>query len=954
MLRKALDDAAQQQQNLDRQRQQHQQQYDQECNGDDDSYDVAISVASLATNKEMLTSSSLAVSNSSLGTDEELIEDDSVGAIVIEDEVNDVENDSIRVPQTESVAIAESSANLSRQLQLRQQQIQDYEHEQQQQQQQRQQINPGGYGSIMNSLKSRQIPMPTSSSVSVPSSSSHNQYTINNNRFTNSTSTTTGTITPKKSILKTPKQDQSPESTIGTTTQRAVTTHANESTALNQSNVLSHRRSMTANDATTTTVLHQEPSSSFSLERRELLDTKEQQQQQPDDNDEDEYSMEVDDDDDDDEEDGVSSHRRLRWWEKVRDSAVTLFFVVADVENLWDSPDSNELPPSVIARRNRQQQQQALLLSKTSSAEVDANNTNYHRKRLDTTVGGVDVTIRGQYNTSFNGIEDSVHYDPVATAVDDYDDVTDDEWLRWYNTNRRRNNTVVLFWFVVLAASYAAERSTFKLLVDQVEPFRLVSAQYVTAIHAILVCTGIALERFYCSTSSTSTSTNTSPTFSSTASATTSASSTQGFNISRRQHEHHLQDQQFAMWKLPLGIPYVDVGFMAILDSITLLLLFLSGSHVPPLCTVILIQFTIPLTAFLTQFIHPDGRFHCLVKWLSKQCASDDDDDDDNNSLDAGIDSTNKSNAPTNDQHQHHQPPPPPPSHLSNEATSSFQQLTQKDGKGAAVDAPALAGYGGLAAEHVWGSVVLSLAVLFALLPALYSLVNPKYFTYADTIPIRTAVNTLVYVASCIPAAASQLYKEHVFLQHRQPVNMNYLNLLLSILQFLIAIVVSPLLFTLQGLSSTVVDDWTTLYPSTKYRENYIDSLKCLFNILSDDDQLNKYPEDAQCKYAFVLVLLQAFSIIVVGVAVDKIVNAGATKVMYRGISAGIIGAVLCMKLYDAHLPEYNYGPIITTLNFICLILLVLGSELYHRLSLQESTFETIYPEIHIQSYEGI
>jgi hypothetical protein len=122
--------------------------------------------------------------------------------------------------------------------------------------------------------------------------------------------------------------------------------------------------------------------------------------------------------------------------------------------------------------------------------------------------------------------------------------------------------------------------------------------------------------------------------------------------------------------------------------------------------------------------------------------------------------------------------------------------------------------------------------------------------------------------------------------------------------------------------------------------------LKCFFGYLSDGDQENKYPEEARCDYTMGLVIIHVLSIIFVGIAVDKIVNAGATKVMYRGVSAGIIVSVICMHLYDLHIPDFSYGASIDGLNLICLILLILGSEVYHRVTLQDSTFETEYPAI--------
>lgn len=458
----------------------------------------------------------------------------------------------------------------------------------------------------------------------------------------------------------------------------------------------------------------------------------------------------------------------------------------------------------------------------------------------------------------------------------------------------RQKQLVVLFWFVVLAVSYVGERSTFKLLVDKAGPFRLFSIEMVTAAHALFVALGILLQLLF---------------------------------RSRQDSTDHDN--------IPLGIPILDVSLMALFDTATLLLVFITGVHVPPTLTVLLVQFTLPLTAFLTQFVHEDGRFN-----FRRQ--------DSSGSPESSPSTIENLRGCDRHQSQHQNEQESSGVRGSDESFNSTVQDTGSDFiPSRSYWGTPLRGWGGLSVEHVAGSLVISLAVLLALVPAIYCIIDPQFFVYADRIPVRTAFNTLLYASSCIPAAASQLYKEHVFCFHKQPVNMAYLDLLLSCFQFMFVLVLSPLAFTMQGFgTSTSKGKWTDLYPSSELGENFLDGLRCFFGQLDEDDQLFKYQDNAHCNFTLGLVLLHAFSIIAVGFAVDMIVNAGTTKVMYRGVSAGIVVAVLCMRAYDENIPDFNYGAGVDALNLVCLILLIVGSEIYHRTSLQGSTFDTIFPEI--------
>ncbi len=117
----------------------------------------------------------------------------------------------------------------------------------------------------------------------------------------------------------------------------------------------------------------------------------------------------------------------------------------------------------------------------------------------------------------------------------------------------------------------------------------------------------------------------------------------------------------------------------------------------------------------------------------------------------------------------------------------------------------------------------------------------------------------------------------------------------MSIIQLLFAVVLSPLACGLQGMGNG--PGWTTLHPSKQIGENIIHGLYCFLRQLDEDIMLSSYPNQAECSCSWLLVLLHVFFIVMVGVSIDKL--AAATKVMYRGVSMGIMLAVLFMFVYQ-------------------------------------------------------
>jgi hypothetical protein len=417
-----------------------------------------------------------------------------------------------------------------------------------------------------------------------------------------------------------------------------------------------------------------------------------------------------------------------------------------------------------------------------------------------------------------------------------------------------RHKFAVLFWFMVLALFYALERCSFKIMIDRMGPFRMVlGGEVVVALHAAITGTFMTL-RWLC-------------------------------KKSRR---------------ITGMLPLPDIGLMAILDTIQLLLVVISGSHVPPTLTAIIVHVTIPMTTYINHLTGPRGLFY-------------------------GVFSSTKASRQGSDGQQQERVPE------QNEEKSQSSQL-------------------------LFGATLIMLSSILAITPAILTLTYPNLIKQTDVMADRSAWNTLLYFISYIPGAISQTYKERTLAAYAQPVDPDLLNTLLSFLSAIFAFLVSPMLYPLQGFADlpstpdTKVDfqpkNWIQQYPSRDVSKNFREGLQCFLGTLSADVQIRGYPEHAHCDFAYGIVFLHVFSIITISYAVGKICNAGAFKIMHKGISAGIILSVVALFFYQVFVDDVEYGVFPSVFHITCAFILVMGSEVYHRVTLQTPSFETEYPPV--------
>ena len=484
-------------------------------------------------------------------------------------------------------------------------------------------------------------------------------------------------------------------------------------------------------------------------------------------------------------------------------------------------------------------------------------------------------------------------------------------------TASARHKAAVVLYLSLLALGYSLERATLKVLIDKAGPFRLFGAEAISGLHAAALGTYLAGSAFV----------------------RWANGGGDGGGLGNTIGTANGRPKT-------LGLPVADVGLMAVLDTAHLLLLVISGSTVPPILTIVVVQLTIPITAFLKEFFHPRGKFRraggvlCLLG-----------------------------------------PAPTVPG-----TALSGSGLAQMPGRGGY---PAVDGYGGQngasvggghgdgdgadfysdqdgtsilswgarpSRRHVFGSALIFVAGTVSLAPALLTLADPQGGISIEAKEVRrggldpavayrrSAVNTVLYGLACVPAAASQLFKDRTLAHFHQPVDPNRLNFLLSSFQFVFVMIVSPLLYPLQGLA--MGEGWIGLYPSRLTSLNFQDGSRCLLVGGSPWDEqgaASPYPEAASCDLAWLVLILHVLGILAVGFAVERIVEYGATTLLHRAITMGFALATATMYAYEVLDPSVNYGPVSHGWNLACAVLVAFGSEKYHRASTEQATFETTY-----------
>mmetsp|Transcript_32069 Transcript_32069/g.93132 ORF Transcript_32069/g.93132 Transcript_32069/m.93132 type:complete len:400 (-) Transcript_32069:196-1395(-) len=218
-------------------------------------------------------------------------------------------------------------------------------------------------------------------------------------------------------------------------------------------------------------------------------------------------------------------------------------------------------------------------------------------------------------------------------------------------------------------------------------------------------------------------------------------------------------------------------------------------------------------------------------------------------------------------------------------------------------------GRSGFRTSHFAGAAVIAASVLVALLPALVSG------------SFRTVLNTLLYLSSCVPAAASALYKEQALVAFRQPVDPYELNLQVDLCQLLLLIPATPAVFRL------------TNPGSSDFVHSLQAAFRCIFSASefgASDDSLH-LPDTSSCNASLYIMLVYIVAALLVNWVVDKVFSFGSSVMLYRAVTAATLTAFIVLGFFAHGHPHSVFGVSVAVLNIPSAIILVVGSEIYHR-----------------------
>ena len=195
------------------------------------------------------------------------------------------------------------------------------------------------------------------------------------------------------------------------------------------------------------------------------------------------------------------------------------------------------------------------------------------------------------------------------------------------------------------------------------------------------------------------------------------------------------------------------------------------------------------------------------------------------------------------------------------------------------------------------------------------------FFASADGSPGDT-VSTVVYAAMAGVQGLATLYKEREIAAFAQPMDIHYLSSALFLYQAGVALVLAPVVYSLQGLAGG--------FPFTSYADNLIDGLACYIGDDPDYADALYDHSHANCGYCFALIGGYVACGVLALECVDQLVKV-SHRTLGRALAAAV--AVAALALGGLCTPTAPGGGLLgSALGFTdlaALVVLLVGLELY-------------------------
>ena len=187
-------------------------------------------------------------------------------------------------------------------------------------------------------------------------------------------------------------------------------------------------------------------------------------------------------------------------------------------------------------------------------------------------------------------------------------------------------------------------------------------------------------------------------------------------------------------------------------------------------------------------------------------------------------------------------------------------------------------------------------------------------------------VSAMTYVMASMLQGFSTLYKEKCIVSFARPMDEHFMSTWLFMYQTLFTIILSPLLYFCQGITSHF-----GAYPFDTFFENLSNGFKCVGGVAANTHDYTDYEHHHGCGTSIYLIIGYVISNLVISACLNKVLQTNP-NILGRSLSFSVFFAFLALAIYDHFHDMGNFGLFGGTVSWIdicSLGLLLAGVEIY-------------------------